>query len=196
MISKEDNIVDYGLWANKVFTEDFVNMTGIEVARDQFIQLYMMMYPFISAEFAHREDVSNWAIKQLEEQTTEIDRLRKEIEQLKEEIQRHVHMGNMGSPTGPSIETTMQPITYTLPDPQQWKTLPEDADYKFGEEQVTEDSTYTKGLKHKHPTEGSKNYSPEIDIVGEFNEANKFVPIDVEPNNIDTGDSNFINQGV
>ena len=188
------NITDYGMWLHKVITDDFVNMTGLEIAKDQLIQLYFMLYPFIAAEFVHREDMLNWATKMHDEHKKAIDELNNKIDTLVSEMQKHIHVGNMGSPTGPSIDSSMSPIQYTQPKHTAWKTMPEDKDYKYGEKQVTEDSSYTNGIKHKNPEEDSKNYTPEIDNIKEFNDASKFIPVDID-DTIDTGDNEFINQG-
>lgn len=195
-----DSTTAFAMWspeaASNIKKTLSLNMTGMDVAKDQLIQLYYMIYPFIASEFTHRDDIQRWATDINNDFSDKIDTLNSDIADMHTDLQSHVHIGNMGSPTSASVDTSLSPIIYTLPQVEIWTSLPEDDTYKHGESQVTTSSSYTKNILHRNPSSKAKNYNPaqEIEVTAIFDAAYKFVPFDQLGTELDTGDSNFINR--
>ena len=196
-----DSDTSFALWspdaASNIKKNLSLNMTGLEVAKDQFIQLYFMVYPYIASEFVHRDDLQRWATDINEDFQNKIDKLNDEISNLHQELQSHIHIGNMGSPTSSSMDSKLSPIVYTKPVVEIWSFLPEDDKYKHGEKQVVTDSNYTKNLLHRNPDSKAENYTPaeNIEVTTIFGDAYKFIPFDEYGTDLDTNDTGFINQG-
>jgi len=191
----QSNPAFIGMWnpeaAQNVKNALSINREPIDYTKDQMIQLYLMLYPFIAADFSHRDDLFNWAKKQLEQQTEKVDELNEKLATLKSELDSHAHIGNMGSPTSPA--SAVQPISQVSTEP--WATQPEDQDFKYGESLVTDSSTYSSNITHRKPQEDSVNISRNNTepIAVSYNEQLKMIPFDVGGDQIKEEDE-FANQ--
>jgi hypothetical protein len=145
-----------------------------EIARDQTLQLYLMLYPFIAADFAHREDLNSWASDVKNSFDSNLRLYNSSLSQAISLLRNHVHPTPSG-PSSPSVElNAMQ-----APSLDGWRNLPSDKVYNFGENLITGDSSFTGEIKHRQPETGPRTYSPLVNIPEEYRKLDKYVPVDV-----------------
>jgi len=168
-----------------------INRNPIDYTKDQMIQLYLMLFPFIAADFAHRDDIFKWASKQLKEYKEKVDDLNKQFKVHKTEYDTHKHIGNMGAPTTQPVK----PMTKI--EHKTWNTLPEDSDFKYGEKLVTDNSQYSNNITHRKPNTDSTNIKriKTNPIASSYSKQLKMVPFDIGGDKIKEEDK-FANTGV
>lgn len=162
-----------------------INITGKDLTKDQLIQAYILLYPFIASEFVHREDMILFISKLKLEFDTEVEKLNLKLDLLTKEAQNHIHAANG---TAPSVSAK----TLTAPSLTLWKTEPND--FTFGESLITDSSSYTKNLNHRTPSAEPTQFTPKVSISTAFTQAIKFVPFDIGGDQLNTGDNSFVNQ--
>jgi len=155
-----------------------INVSPLEIARDQTIQLYYWLYPYIASEFKHREDIQQWATQILKEFKQEVAKFNQQLNNLVAIFNSHIHPTSQG-PTSP---TTSQ---MTAPQLNTWKAQPED--FYFGDDLITDSSKYTSAIKHRDPEEKPSSYKPSIDVVKELKKIKKFIPFDIQ-----TGEGDYV----
>lgn len=156
-----------------------INISPEDITLDQIIQLYLLLYPLIAADFSARTDLQSWASDIKKEMSEKFN-------QLSTDISSHIHVGNLGSPT--SIPTKSISIT-------EWIKNPEDPDYKQGERIVTNISTYTNKIDHRDPTKTFPNVVlvNVLPISVEYAKRLILIPFDVDEINTSSyGDNEFI----
>lgn len=65
-------------------------------------------------------------------------------------------------------------------------------DFTFGENTITDSSSYTNGLHHKNPAVEPTQFTPKVSISKSFTQAIKFVPFDIGGDKLNTGDNSFV----
>lgn len=175
--------LNIGIW-NPLLAADpkkfaSINISPEDITLDQLIQLYLLLYPLIVADFASRIDLQSWASDIKKEMGIK-------FKQLSTDLTKHVHVGNLGSPTTPPT----QPISIS-----EWTKTPEDPDYKQGEMAVTNASTYTNKISHRDPMKTFSNVTlvNVLPISSEYAKRLILVPFDTDAINTDKyGDNKFI----
>jgi len=152
-----------------------VNLSPIQITEDQLIQLYLMLYPMIVADFTSRADNLAWA------RDIHLAMTQNDIEH-STALNSHVHIGNMGVNTSP-------PLTDLSIEP--WKEQPEDPQYKEAESFVTNASLYSTSIEHRNPALDNPNISRVnvVDINTQYSSKLIYVPFDT--NDQATGDNNY-----
>lgn len=168
--------VQVGMWNTKIAADakkfQSINRLPVDITNDQMVQLYLLVYPFITTDFVHRSDLQKWAQVISQELSNEIEKLNNQINTLKLELDRHVHIGNLGAPTSPVQEL------FTKPQLSMWKAKPEDQQFKYGESLITDTSKYSSNSTHRLPTADASNTSTKLKISVLFDKQLKFVPFD------------------
>lgn len=191
-MNPNSSIEEIGAW-NKQLASDVkklesFNLTPVEVTKDQLIQLYLLLYPFIASEYVHRSDLVKWEEKIRQEFLTELQKINSSIESLKTFDITHVHSGVTTGPGSSAVAAGAPPVTQSA---EAWKAKPED--YKQGEGLITGGSNYTQSMNHRDPKKDATGYSPKIKISDEFKKAEKYKPFDAGDGELNTGDDNFVN---
>ncbi len=176
-----------GLWKTNIAANPnksgAINMTGIEVAKDQLIQLYLMLFPFIVSEFAFKSDVQTWAKTILDEIDKKFQAFNTKHDLLVDQIQSHTHSGVQ---TGPG--TSAVPVAnFVKPSLTAWTSNPEDQQFKEGENLITSSSDFTTAINHRNPSKEPSSPG-KIDVAKEYSTAVKFTPFDA--NNSANQDAN------
>jgi len=185
------DVKSIGIWNPSIATDPTkfgqINITATEIAKDQLIQLYIMLYPFIATEFAHRSDLQNWASTMRDQFRSNIDETNIKLDLLTQEAKNHFHTGQGAVPsaTAKALKT---------PSISLWKALPEDKDFREGEQFIVDNSSYTKAITHRNPSVDAKHSKTKLFISKLFAVILKFTPYDVNKNNINTGDDDFVNR--
>lgn len=93
-----------------------LNKPGLDITLDQIRQLYTLLYPFIQADFKHRDDLYNY----IEELKKELEKQRKDFNQqlasLHSWASTHTHIGNLGSPTSAPVVADTQIVIPPISD--------------------------------------------------------------------------------
>jgi len=172
-----------GMWSDYVSMDpqklQTINLSPIQITEDQLIQLYLMLYPMIVADFRSRIDSAKWE-KDIHEEMTNI------LDQHAEEFNSHMHIGNMGANTSPA--STLATITI-----EPWTKHMEDDDYKDAEAYVSTSSTYTDALSHRDPEkdDGMISRVSVPSINEQYSSKLIYVPFDVDSGTDETGDANY-----
>ena len=180
-----NNKSSIGLWSDYVAIDPkklaTINLSPIQITEDQLIQLYLMLYPMIVADFTSRADNFKWEQNMHKEMDDKLSIHSKALN-------THVHTGNMGAPTSPITSIPGQDLTI-----ESWTTHPEDRDYKEAEGYVTSSSKYSSSIEHRDPSKDSADISRVnvVDINSQYSSKLIYVPFDVDPNTDETGDSKF-----
>lgn len=176
-----------GLWKTDIAANPnksgAINMTGIEVAKDQLIQLYLMLFPFIVSEFAFRSDIQTWAKTILDEIDKKFKIFNTKHDTLVDQVQSHTHQGVQPGPgtTGPAFANFIKPSLSA------WTSNPEDQQFKEGENLITSNSDFTTAINHRVPSKEPSSPG-KIDVVEEYSKTVKFIPFDA--NNSSNQDAN------
>ena len=139
MAVPNDNPISIGMW-NVAAAADPRKITAFnrppsEITRDQLRQLYVLLYPFIAADFVHRTDMSQWVTQMGSEFDTILSTYYQDmIQWVKTNHDTHQHIGNNGAPTSPAF--SVSPFSEP-PELKRWSTHIEDAQYKNGEQHIT-----------------------------------------------------------
>ena len=179
------------------------NRQPIEVTKEHLRELYALLYPFIVAEFSHREDVQAYmqsilgeVTKNFTSHTTELNNALTELSgkltALITEYKLHVHAG---SGAVPPVSGAVLPIVVP-PTLIPWVVLPEAMPARIGEAKVVPGNpvipTLTKRAMPPLPSAASiaiVNILPELNIVQQLLSAFFIVPFDGAGGDIQAGDT-------
>lgn len=204
------NTVQVGAW-NLEAAVDIRKLTAfnrqpIEVTKEHLRELYALLYPFIVAEFSHREDTQaymNQVLLELQANihdynkniTTVLNSITGMLTEIKTRYNMHTHTGQgMIAPLLP-MNVTSSPDT-TTPKLEPWKIIPEAMPARIGEAKVVPGNpvipTLTKRAMPPLPSAASiaiVNILPELNIVQQLLSAFFIVPFDGAGGDIQAGDT-------
>lgn len=190
MAQLNDDPVSIGMYSKEVLSSpkslSAINTTPSDITKDQILQVFLLMYPYISADFIHREDVEKWAAKMLSEFNQKIEDLNAKMDAMASDIKTHNHI----HPQGPTT-ALVTPMTFQTPKLEPWTSKPKD--FTFGDNLITSRSGYTSIMDHRNPKQDPSDVSPKVSISTAYNKLIKMTPFDVYGDEIKTGDNGFVN---
>lgn len=184
----DDNIASIGGWSPKVAANlkqyTVINIKPGDLTKDQIVQLYCLLYPYISGEFVHRDTIMSWYNALVADFTAKIETLNAQLESLTATLQSHTHPETGGTTSAPTS-------TFTAPKLEIFNTPPEN--FKDGDNKIVDASSYTLSMPHRNPVVPSVLSTPKVDFVESFNSTLKLVPFDAEGSALITGDAEYVN---
>jgi len=192
-----DDITTIGSWAVRLAGDikklQTFNLSPVEVTKDQLIQLYILLYPFIASEYVHKDDLELWAKDIKDEIKKEFEKTNKSIESIDSALKSHSHTVQV-LPNTHKGGTDSTIASTTIESADTFSTQPKA--HNTGEQDyVAETSNYTKSMKHRNPRKTAKEFSPVLSVSEEFSNASKYRPFDVDESTVDTGDNEYVNNG-
>jgi len=182
-----DDMASIGGWSTMAAADiklnSAINIKPSDLTKDQVIQLYCLMFPYISGEFVHRDTMMSWYNALVVDFTAKIQALNSQIETLTALLKNHSHPNN-GSP---SSDLT----SISAPKLDIFNTVPEN--FKDGDSKIVESSAYSTAMPHRNPIVPSALSTPKVDFVSAFNSTLKLVPFDAEGSALITGDAEYVN---
>lgn len=167
------------------------NLTANELTKDQLIQLYLILYPYIAAEFSHRDDLQAWADAFFAKLNATFEKFNGQIEAMATSIKTHEHPV-AGTAAGPS--TTLPSMT----TPSIGGEFPVTTGFSAGQKNIVESSRYSRVIKHRNPDAPilSPVVPPAPVISEDYSLTALYKPFDVDGDDLDTGDSSFLTGGI
>lgn len=184
--------VQLGMLTEETLTElqsKMINILPSDITKDQIVQLYLLMYPFIASEFVHRMDLKKYIDNALDEFNKNISDFNSRLDSMANTINTHTHTSY-----SPNTLTSTPPASVSSPSLDSWSTRPEDGGYHSGEDAIVETSNYTNIMKHRDPSfdAGLSNTSKSVDVVDIYSSNNNFVPFDMSGDKLITDDGMYI----
>lgn len=186
------NTLQLGMWDETIVSDlnklNTFNRDQIDITKDQLRHLYILLYPFIAAEYVHRSDLHKYMATITKEFQDKIDILNQQHDKLKKEMDLHTHIGNLGGPTSPVTIAPAQPVQgFTQLELELWKSQPEDDIFKLGEELIVNENNAIPTLQQRDPDKPAKNVkntSEAIKVENQISGGEVLAPFDVEEGNL------------
>jgi hypothetical protein len=186
------DIKDVLLWKSTL-SEDIKKLLSITIepadfTKDQLVQAYVLLYPFIASEFVHRTDLIEWENTIKAEFDAKVEKLNAQIKAFNKSLITAIGLITIATP-GASAMGSMQAV----PDPalDTWSSKPDD--FKFGESLITDTDSYS-DITHRSINKPAEKYVAKISTPEVFNKTQKLVPFDAEANSFTTHDNKFANK--
>jgi len=184
----DDSPASIGMWSQETAADVIkmmsINASPAEITKDQMIQLYAFLYPYISGEFVHRDTMMAWYNALAAEFTAKIQAMNVQLEALTSAVKSHTHASH-GTPDASSLPSV------TAPSLAPFSSIPEA--FNQGDTKITEGSSYAIDIPHRNPAMTSTLSTPYSNFVVDFNKALKFTPFDVGGGSLITGDIEYVN---
>lgn len=190
----EASAIRVGMWnagiVGNVRKFDAFNRQPIEVTKDQLGHLYLLLYPMMASEFVHRTDMYKYIEMIMQQQQQRYDELNKKFIKLKNQLDMHTHIGNMGLPTSNPRIAPAQPVEgFQELQIELWTAKPEDSDFKSGEGHIVKATDTVPALqqRNKLPAEKVLNTADEYKIEEQVKIIH-LPPFDIEEEGIEEPD--------
>jgi len=188
------NKISLGAWNKKValttIKRDALNRDPLDVTKDQIRQLYVILYPFIAADFVHRSANELFEEKVLDEMKKAASEFNKSLKQwVSTQLNTHQHIGNSGAPVSPP--SAIKPIGNT-PDLDVWESLPENGKFTDGEDHIVKANKMvpSKNINHRDKKTNRKVHTI-YNIDKLLSGGNILTPFDVNPKSVLDDNDNF-----
>ena len=189
------NAASLSAWNKKValttIKRDALNRDPIDVTKDQIRQLYVILYPFIAADFLHRTDNEMFEEKIHQEMKDKINDFNNKIKQwVSTQLNMHQHIGNNGAPVSPP--SAVKAIG-NMPELDLWETTPENGNFTNGEDHIVKANKMikSKNIKHRDKSNNKKIKTKYL-ISNLLSGGNILIPFDINDSNTElSSNENF-----